>query len=73
MASAFLCGAGGVLVGSLLVALALVLTGQSFTAAAKIIILAHIPVINIEGLIAAICLKFLKTVKPEILEVPYAS
>ena len=70
--SAFLCGAGGVLLSSLLVALALVFTGEFFLGAAKVIVVAHIPVMAIEGLFTALCLRFLKKVKPEILEVIYA-
>jgi cobalt/nickel transport system permease protein len=71
MASAFLCGAGGVFLGSLIAALAMVFTGQFFMAAAKVIVLAHIPVMVIEGVVAAICIRFLRKVKPEILEVIY--
>jgi cobalt/nickel transport system permease protein len=69
MASAFLCGFFSVLMGSLLVALALASTGESFMPAAKVIVLAHLPVMVIEGFITAVCVKFLKRVKPEILEV----
>ncbi len=69
MISAFLCGLGGVLLASLMVALALVFTGKAFLGAAKIIVIAHIPVMVIEGIITAVCVKFLKKVKPEILEV----
>jgi len=69
--SAFMCGAGAVLMGSLLVASALVFTGESFASAAKIIIIAHLPVMAIEGVITALCVKFLKKVKPEILGVLY--
>ncbi|MDY6973774.1 MAG: cobalt transporter CbiM [Thermodesulfobacteriota bacterium] len=71
LAAAFLCGFGAVLIGSLLVAAALVSTGESFFGVAKIIILAHFPVMVIEGFITAACVKFLKAVKPEILEVVY--
>jgi cobalt/nickel transport system permease protein len=69
MASAFLCGFFSVLMGSLLVALALAFTGESFMPAAKVIVLAHLPVMVIEGFITAICVRFLKRVRPEVLEV----
>lgn len=72
LASAFLCGSLSVLLGSLLVALALVSTGEAFFTIAKVIVVAHIPIMIIEGIISAACVKFLKKVKPEILEVIYA-
>ena len=72
MFSAFLCGFVSVLLGSILAALALVFTGESFLGAAKVIVAAHLPIMVIEGIIVAACVKFLKKVKPEILEVIYA-
>ena len=71
MLSAFMCGFCSVLLGSILVALALAFTGESFVGAAKVIVIAHLPVMVIEGIIVAACVKFLKKVKPEILEVIY--
>jgi cobalt/nickel transport system permease protein len=70
--SAFLCGFGAVFLGSLVAALALVTSGESFLSVAKIIIIAHIPVMIIEGIITAVCVRFLKKVRPEMLEVMYA-
>ena len=70
-AATFLCGAGGVFLGAVLVALALVTTGEAFLPAAKLIIIAHIPVMMIEGIITTICVRFLRRVKPEILEVAH--
>ena len=67
----FLCGAGSVFLAALLVAVALVTTGKAFLPAAKLIVIAHIPVMVIEGIITTICVKFLKRVKPEILEVAH--
>jgi len=72
MSSAFLCGFVSVLLGSLLAALALIFTGESFLGAAKVIVAAHLPIMVIEGIMVAACVKFLKKVKPEILEVIYA-
>ena len=69
--SAFLCGFSAVLLGSLTAALALVLSGESFLGAAKVMVVAHIPVMIIEGIITAVCVNFLKKVKPEMLEVMY--
>jgi cobalt/nickel transport system permease protein len=72
MVSSFLCGFGAVLMGCLMVALALVSTGKSFVNVAKIIVVAHLPVMVIEGIITTACINFLKKVKPEILEVIHA-
>ena len=69
---AFLCGSFAVLLGALIAALALVTSGEAFLSAAKVMVVAHIPVMVIEGVITALCVKFLKKVKPEILEVIYA-
>ena len=71
MVGAFLCGLGAVFMGSMMMAISLVLTGQAFLSVAKIIVIAHLPVMIIEGFISALCVKFLKKVKPEILEVTY--
>jgi len=70
--SAFLCGFGAVFIGSLMVAIALIFTGRPFLSVAKVIVIAQFPVMVIEGLITVFCFKFLKRVKPEILEVVYA-
>jgi cobalt/nickel transport system permease protein len=72
MISAFLCGFGAVFIGSLMVAMALIFTGRPFLPVAKVIVIAQLPVMIIEGLITVFCVKFLKRVKPEILEVVYA-
>jgi len=65
--SGFFCGATSVLGSALLVALSLISTGEAFLPAAKLIVLAHIPVMSIEGIITAAVLSFLKKVKPELL------
>jgi len=63
-------GAGFVAVGlgGVLIALSLVTTGESFAAAAKLVLAAHLPVMVIEGIFTAACVAFLKKVRPEILE-----
>ena len=68
MITGFLAGAIGVGLGALFVATALVTTGESFMNIAKIMVLAHLPVMLIEGIITAFCVVFLRKVKPEILE-----
>jgi cobalt/nickel transport system permease protein len=67
----FLCGFGAVFMACLLLALALALTGEQFFPVAKLVAAAHIPVMVIEGLITALCIEFVKRVRPEILEVVY--
>ncbi len=67
--SGFLAGAVAVFTSGVLVALSLTLTGQYFLNAAKLILVAHIPVMAVEGVITASTLAFLRRVKPEILEV----
>ena len=61
-----------VFLSNLLVAFSLVFTGEAFLALAKLVVIAHLPVMVVEGLITAFCVKFIKQVKPEILEVVYA-
>lgn len=65
--SGFICGAAGIFGGAILVALSLVATGEAFIPAAKLIVVAHIPVMAIEGFITAIAIGFLSRVKPELL------
>jgi cobalt/nickel transport system permease protein len=65
----FAAGVTGVGIGAILVAIALISTGESFLGVAKLILFAHIPVMIIEGIITAFCVIFLKKVKPEVLEV----
>lgn len=64
---AFLSGALAVLLAGIFVAVELSFTGESFRAAAKLILLAHLPVMIIEGLITILIVGFLKKVRPEIL------
>jgi len=68
MIASFLCGFGAVFIGSLLLALALVFTGESFLAIAELAVVAHLPVMVLEGFITTFCLKFVKQVKPDLLE-----
>ncbi|MCP3950963.1 MAG: cobalt transporter CbiM [Desulfobacterales bacterium] len=63
----FICGFLAVLLSTLLLGLTLVLTGQSFSAIAKFVVLAHAPVMVIEGFVTAFCIGFLQKVRPEML------
>lgn len=71
-AAAFACGAAAVMMSGLMVAASLVFSEESFMAVAKIALVAHFPVMLVEGLLATFIVGFLKKVKPEILEVPHA-
>ncbi|MBN2707033.1 MAG: cobalt transporter CbiM [Deltaproteobacteria bacterium] len=65
--AAFLCGFSAVLLAAIMVALSLFLTGESFLGVAKLVMLAHLPVMIIEGLITVFCIRFIKQVRPEML------
>ena len=69
--ASFLCGFVAILLSSIMVAFSLYFTGKQFLPVAKLIILANLPVMFIEGVITFFCIGFIKKVKPEILEVVY--
>lgn len=70
--AAFSCGALAILLSGLLVATALITTGQAFLKVAELVLLAHIPIMIIEGIITLFIFQFLKKVRPEMLEEVYA-
>lgn len=65
--AAFACGFLSVLISGLMVGLALIFTEENFLEVSGIIIAAHIPVMIIEGIVTAICVTFLRKVRPEML------
>jgi cobalt/nickel transport system permease protein len=65
--AAFACGFLSVLLSGLLVGLSLIFTEENFLEVSGIIIAAHIPVMIIEGVVTAICVAFLRKVRPEML------
>jgi len=67
LVAAFSCGFLAVFFSCVLVALSLVFTEQSFVSVAKLIVVAHLPVMVIEAIITLFCVAFLKRVKPELL------
>jgi len=67
--AAFASGFSAVLLSGLLVGLSLYLTGEAFLPVAKLIVVAHLPVMIIEGIFTAACALFLRKVRPEILEI----
>jgi len=66
---AFLAGALAILGGSLLVAAALLLSGKEYAAPAGLQLAGHLVLMVIEGIMCALCVGFLKKVKPEMLGV----
>ena len=69
--TAFATGACAIAVSGVFVGFSLYLTGEAFLPAAKLVVLAHFPVMLIEGGLTAACALFLRKVKPELLEGRY--
>ncbi|MDE7240730.1 cobalt transporter CbiM [Desulfovibrio sp.] len=65
--AAFCGGALGVALSALLTALALAFTNEGFATAAKLLLLAHLPVMAAEGFITMITVGFIARVRPEML------
>ncbi len=55
-----------------MVGVSLVFTGEAFMEVSKLVVIAHFPVMIIEGIMTAFCVVFLKKVKPEILGIAHA-
>lgn len=68
LAAAAACGATAILLSGLLVAVALLFTGEGFLRVAQLVALAHLPVMAVEGVITLFVFLFLKKVRPEMLE-----
>jgi len=66
---AFVCGFLAVLLSGTMVAAALVFTGEPFMQVAKLVLIAHLPVMILEGVLTAFCIGFLRKVRPEILSI----
>ena len=65
---AFGCGALSVAGAALCTALALGFTDEGFWVSAKVIFLAHIPIMILEGVIAALAVSFIAKSRPELLQ-----
>ena len=63
----FIAGAGAIFGSGILVAASLLATGESFYAAAKLIVLVHIPIMVMEGIITIFVVEFVRRVRPEML------
>ncbi|MCF8104872.1 MAG: cobalt transporter CbiM [Desulfohalobiaceae bacterium] len=64
----FLAGSLAILGSGVLTSLSLALSGEPFVRAAQLILLAHLPLMLIEGFITAVVVTFIKKVRPEILQ-----
>lgn len=62
-------GASAILLGTLILALLLVTTREEFLGVAKYAIVAHLPVMVIEGIVSGFVVSFIAKVKPEILRI----
>jgi cobalt/nickel transport system permease protein len=62
--AAFACGALSVFLTALMVAVSLIFTEESFFEIASMVVLAHVPVMIIEGIVTGFCIAFLKKVQP---------
>jgi cobalt/nickel transport system permease protein len=67
MAAAFCGGALGVLVAAILTACALGFTDEGLVAAGKVLLVAHLPIMVIEGCITMLAVSFMLRVRPELL------
>lgn len=65
---AFCCGVFAVFLSTLFTATSLALSGESFIAPAKVLVLAHLPIMLIEGIVTGFTYTFLARVKPEVLQ-----
>jgi len=66
--SGLLAGSLAILLTALTVALVLWLSGEAFIAAAKLVVLAHLPVAAIEGLVCAAAVTLIHRVKPDLFD-----
>ena len=66
-AAGFLAGFISVALAALCMALALVTTNQNFISTARVVFVAHLPVMAVEGVITMFVVTFLARVQPEIL------
>ena len=69
--AAFGCGFVSVLLGTVLVATALLFTEEAFLEVASLVALAHLPVMIIEGIVVVFCIGFIKKVQPALLDRPH--
>ncbi|WP_404383448.1 cobalt transporter CbiM [Caenispirillum salinarum] len=66
-AAGFACGALAIALSALGAAVALAASGAAFVPAAKLVVLAHLPVMVVEGVVTAAAISLLARVKPDAL------
>lgn len=66
--ASFVAGAGAVLGSGLLVAAALAFSGDEFISAAQVVLIAHLPIMAVEGILTLAVVSFLRRVRPQMLE-----
>jgi cobalt/nickel transport system permease protein len=69
--AAFAVGFFSVLLGGIIVGLALMFTEKNFFEVAALVVMAHIPVMIIEGFVTVFCVSFLKKVQPSLIPGSY--
>ena len=62
-----LAGAVGTIASGIVLAVALITTGEAFQAIAVTVLAAHVPIMIIEAIVVGVCAEFLNKVKPDIL------
>ena len=65
--AAFACGFISVFLGAVFVGLSLVFTEENFFKVSAMLVIAHLPVMIIEGIITGFCVSFLRKVQPGML------
>jgi cobalt/nickel transport system permease protein len=65
--AAFACGFISVFLGAIFVGLSLVFTEEDFFKVSAMLVIAHLPVMIIEGIITGFCVSFLRKVQPGML------
>jgi cobalt/nickel transport system permease protein len=68
--AAFACGFLSIFLSAIILGLALVFTEENFFEVSAIVVVAHVPVMIIEGILTAICVSFLRKVQPTMLPGP---
>jgi cobalt/nickel transport system permease protein len=63
----FVSGGAAILIGSVLLSLTLLFTGEEFLVLAGAVLVSHVPVVIVEGLVTGAALSFLRKVRPEAL------
>jgi cobalt/nickel transport system permease protein len=66
----FITGALGIVLGAIVLGLALLASTGEFLGVVKMVFIAHVPVMIIEGFMTGAIVTFLRKVRPELLQAP---